>query len=678
MKKYFLIILLFAVGTYAQDQKDACSKFARINAILQAKHYKPKPLNDSLSAYIFNTVIDQLDENHILFTDSEYKALIVHKHKIDDYITTQSCGFLTDFTTTYKKALERKKKMIEEISSESITYFTKDTMYYSKKAFAFVNDTERLKRYNRKKITYDILENIAEQSSNKDSLLKVLPKLFAETKVKIIDTYLCKINNLLNPSEGFETALYDRFFSVFCSYFDPHSTYFNYNERASFVSSISTQSYSLGIYVGTQDGDDIIVDDVIPGGPAFKTNKIEKGDKLIKLASNGKEYTVSCASMEAINNMVVSDTYKDVELTLRKKDGTVYAVNVTKEIMKDDQNLVYHYILGSGDSKTGYLKIPSFYTNYDNPDGKGVAADVATAVSKMAEQGIKGLIIDLQFNGGGSMDEVIQLCGMFINYGPVTILTDRQLKYNTIRDYNRGMLYSGPMVVLVNGYSASASEFFAGVMQDYNRAVVVGTTTHGKASMQSILPLEENDQNNFVKVTVDRFYRVSGKSSQYSGIKPDITLPTLFDILVQRESGVPNALPNDTIDVKLRYNKLPEAPVKQAVAASLERVKNDASYSNLQKLNDRINVFYNEDRKKLPVTFTAVFNMVHSTDGLYKEIKYAAEAERNIVVTGSYEPEGSPDYIKTVNDYKIKSIKTDPYIYESLNILRDLNSFKKQ
>lgn len=670
--------MLCSVGLYAQDQKDACVKFARINAILQAKHYKPKPLNDSLSAYLFNTVIDQLDENHILFTESEYKSLLVHKYKIDDYISTQSCQFLADFSTTYKKALERKKKMIEQISSESLTYFTKDTIYYSKKAFAFINDIERIKRYNRKKITYDILENIAEQSSNKDSLLKVLPKMFAETKVKIIDTYLCKVNNQLTPSEGFDNAVYDRFFSVFCSYFDPHSTYFNYNDKASFVSAISTQSYSLGIYVGTQDGDDIIIDDVIPGGPAFKTNKIEKGDKLIKLASNGSEYTVTCASMEAINNMVVSDTYRDVELTLRKKDGTVYSVSITKEIMKDDQNLVYYYILGSGNNKTGYLKIPSFYTNYDNPDGKGVAADVAIAVSKMAEEGIKGLTIDLQYNGGGSMDEVIQLCGMFINYGPVTILTDRQLKYNTIRDYNRGMLYSGPMVVLVNGYSASASEFFAGVMQDYNRAVILGTTTHGKASMQSILPLEENDQNNFVKVTVDRFYRVSGKSSQYSGIKPDITIPTLFDILVQRESGVPNALPNDTIDVKLRYSKLPEAPVKQAVAASQERVKNDTTYTNLQKLNDRINIFYNEDRKKLPVTFTAVFNMVHSTDGLYKEIKSAAETERNITVTGSYEPEGSPDFIKTVNDFKIKSIKSDPYIYESLNILRDLNSFKKQ
>jgi carboxyl-terminal processing protease len=678
MKKLFVFILLFAIGTHAQDTKDACSKFARINTILQAKHYKPKPLNDSLSAYVFNTVIDQLDENHILFTENEYKALCVHKYMIDDYVKNQSCNFLSDFSRAYKKALERKQKMISEISSESLTYFTTDTIYYSKKAFAFINDTERIKRYNRKKITYDILENIAEQSSNKDSLLKVLPKLFAETKTKIIDTYLCKVNNLLNPTEGFDNALYDRFFAVFCSYFDPHSTYFNYNDKASFVSSISTQSYSLGIYVGTEDGDDIIIDEVIPGGPAFKTHRIEKGDKLIKLASNGKEYTVSCASMDAINNMVVSDTYKNVELTLRKKDGTVYSVNVVKEIMKDDQNLVYHYLLSSGNNKTGYLKIPSFYTNYDNPDGKGVAADVATALAAMTKEDIKGLIIDLQYNGGGSMDEVIQLCGMFINYGPVTILTDRELKYNTIRDYNRGMLYNGPMVVLVNGYSASASEFFAGVMQDYNRAVIVGTTTHGKASMQSILPLNENDQNDFVKVTVDKFYRVSGKSSQYSGIVPDIALPTLFDILVQRESGAANALQNDSINVKLRYNKLPDVPVKQAVAASQLRVKNDAVYTNLQKLNDRINIYYNEDRKKMPVTFTAVFNMVHSSDVLYKEIKTAAEAERNIVVTGSYEPEGSADFVKTVNDYKIKSIKTDPYIYESLNILRDLNSFKKQ
>lgn len=678
MKKATLLIFLFSISFALHAQKDACQVFGRISTLLQEKHFRPKPVNDSLSAYVFNTVIDQLDENHILFTLDEYNKLLVHQYKIDEYVKSGNCSFFNDFISTYRTALERNKSFIEAVAKEPLTYNSKDTMYYAKKSFPFVKDVEKIKRYTRKKITFDILEDISEMSKDKDSLTKVLPKLFETTKTKVLETYLCKVNNQLSPAEGFDNAMYNRFYSVFCSYFDPHSTYFNYNEKASFVSTISTQSYSLGLYVSQSDGEEIIIDEVIPGGPAFKTNKVEKGDKIVKLSTNNNEYVVSCTSMDAINNIVTSDTYKNVDITLRKKDGTLYTVNIIKEIMKDDENLVYSYMLGEGKNKTGYIRIPSFYSNYDNPEGTGVAGDVATEVRKLEKDGMNGLIIDLQFNGGGSMDEVIQLCGMFINYGPVTILSDKDMKYNTIRDYNRGMIYDGPLVVLVNGFSASASEFFAGVMQDYNRGVIVGTNTHGKSSMQSIMPLDDNDENNFVKITVDKFYRVSGRSSQYTGITPDVELPTLFNTLVPRERAMPNALKNDTIDLKLRYSKLPDVAIKKAVAQSRERIKTDASFTTFQKLNDRINVAYNEDRKKLPVTFSQVFDVIHSTDELYKEIKDAATAERNFTVTGTYLPAGSADYIKSVNDFKVKSIKADPYIYESMHILADLINYKKQ
>ncbi|MFP9113643.1 S41 family peptidase [Flavobacterium sp. RHBU_3] len=678
MKLYFHVMLLITAVMSAQDNRNACRVFARINTLMQEKHYSPKPLDDSLSVYVFNTVIDQLDDNHILFTEDEYNSLLVHKTSIDDYIKQQKCSFFDGFINTYRTALLRNKKYIEEIAAEKLTYNTTDTIFYSKKVYPFVKDPQRIKRYLRKKITYDILEDISELSKNKDSLAKQLPKLFEATKQKVLETYLCRADNLLSPPEGFENSMYNRFYSVFCSYFDPHSTYFNYNERASFVSTISTQSYTLGLYVSQTENEEMVVDEVVPGGPAFNTNKIEKGDRIIKLASNNNEYVVSCASMDAINNIVSSDSYKNVDLTLRKKDGTLYTVTLRKEIMKDDENLVYSYVLGKGNEKYGYIKIPSFYTNYDNSDGNGCAADVATEVLKLTKQDIKGIIIDLQYNGGGSMDEVIQLCGMFINYGPVAVLTDRQMKYNTLRDYNRGMVYDGPLVVLVNAFSASASEFFAGVIQDYNRGIIAGSPTHGKASMQNIIPVEENDNNDFIKITVDRFYRVSGKSSQYTGILPDVELPMLFSPILPREKGMANALKNDSIDVHLRYTKLPEQPLNEAIFRSKERVVKNTSFTTISNLNNRINLLYNNDRKKLPVTFTAVYDDVHSTDGLYKEIKDNAEKENVITVTGTYTPQGSEAYVKSVNDFKIKGIKTDPYVFEGMNILYDLSLYKKR
>lgn len=673
MKKLCILLFLLTFTLYAQDNEKACKTFSRISELLQQNHYKPKKIDDSLSVFVFNQVVDRLDDNHVLFTAAEFDKLAVHKSLIDDYINKKDCAFFTDFITVYRTALQRNKKFIEEITAEKLSPTTADTMKYAKGEYPYLKEPERIKKYLRKKITLDILEDIAELSKNKDSLTKELPKLFDASKQKIISSYLCRADNLLAPADGFENAMYGKFYNAFCTYFDPHSAYFNYNEKASFVSTISSQNYSLGVYVSQNEQEEIVVEEVVPGGPAFKSGKVEKGDKIIKLTANKQDYNISCATMDAVTNIVNSDSYRDVNLTLRKQDGTLYTVTLKKEKMRDDDNAVYSYVLGEGAQKTGYIKIPSFYSGYEDGKRAGMAEDVATEVKKLKEQKISGLIIDLQYNGGGSMDEAVRMAGMFINFGPISILTDKQMKYNTLRDYNRGMLYDGPMVVLVNGLSASASEFFAGVMQDYNRAVIVGSPTLGKASMQTIMPLYEKEETDFIKVTVDRFYRVNGRSSQYTGIIPDVKLPMMFADIMPRESKMANALPNDTIDVKLRYSKLPIQPITTAVSQSEGRIKANTSFTAINSLNDRVNLLYNADKKPLPITFSNVFDEVHSTDALYKDVKDVMDKENAVDVFGTYTAAGTDDYVKTVNDYKIKTIKRDPYILEGIKVLQDLS-----
>jgi len=681
MKKIAVLAFFCSLQAIAQRQEKACSVFSRINDVLQTRHYKPKPVDDSLSVYVFNTVMEQLDDNKILFLAQENILLEKHKYKIDDYLTGKDCVFFGDFIGAYKKALERNKRFVEEIAKEPLSYNSKDTIFYSKKTFPYHSDPERIKKFLRKKITFDILEDISMLSKNKDSLRGKVAGIFEASKNKIIDTYLCRVNSQLNPSEGFDDSVYNRFYSVFCSYFDPHSTYFNYNEKASFVSSISTENYSLGIYVSQNEKEEIVVEEVVPGGPAFSTKKVEKGDKIIKLAANDIEYTVSCASMEAINNIVSSDTYKKVDLTMRKKDGTLYNVSLEKQIMKADDHSVYSFILGEGKQKTGYIKIPSFYTAFENGDqNAGVADDVAKEVAKLKKSEISGLIIDLQYNGGGSMDEVIRMAGMFISFGPISVVTDRNMQYNTIRDYNRGMLYNGPMIVLVNGFTASASEFFAGVMQDYNRAIIVGTPTVGKATMQTIQQLDNDNPNDFVKVTIDKFYRVTGKSSQYIGILPDVELPTFFNDMLPREKTMPTALKNDSINISLRYSKMPDEALKDAVVQSKERVDKSKSLNHIKEVNTKINGIYKNQKPPLPVTFDTVYDDVHVTDNLWKEISGEMDKESSVTVTpvmGTAEADNDL-FLKTVRESKVKSVRTDPYIYESLKILQDMNNYKKR
>lgn len=673
-----LAFLLFAVTLQAQNHEKACVTFSKINDVLQKRHFKPKPVDDSLSVYVFNTVMDGFDDNKTLFLQDEYDKLLVHKLKIDDYVLNRDCIFFSDFISAYKTALQRNRDFVVEISKEPLPFNTKDTIYYSKKTYPYLTDPQRIKKYLRKRITFDILEDVAKMSKNKDSLQQHLETLGKTSKQKILDSYLCRLDNQLSPSEGFDNSVYNRFFSTFCTYFDPHSTYFNYNERASFVSSISTENYSLGLIVSQNDKEEIIVDDLVPGGPAYSTQKIDKGDQLLKLASNNTEYTVSCTSLESITEIVYSDGYKNVQLTLRKKDGSIYTVSLEKKVMKADDHSVYSFVLGDK-NPVGYIKVPSFYTAFDNDSNQGCADDVAREVAKLKKDDIKGLIIDLQFNGGGSMDEVIRMAGMFVNFGPIAIVTDKKMDFNVVKDYNRGMLYNGPIVVLVNGMTASASEFFAGVMQDYNRALIVGSTTLGKATMQTILPLEDKkDAEDFVKVTQDKFYRVTGKSSQYIGIIPDIELPSFFEGLLPRESSMPTAIKNDSIALNLAFTKMSTTGKDMVINQSLERAKSNADFKLISAVNTRINWLYEGTKSPLPVNFNTVFTDTHSMDDIWKDISTASEKEQDFKIKPTtYTAKNSDDeYSISARNYKIKAVKTDAYINEAINILNDINSIR--
>ncbi|OIQ22086.1 MAG: hypothetical protein BM557_01530 [Flavobacterium sp. MedPE-SWcel] len=680
MRKIVALALLFSFNMKAQNHEKACDIFSRINNVLQSRHIQPKPVDDSLSVYVFNTVINNLDKNHTLFLQEDYDKLAVHKNKLDDYLKNKDCSFFEDFIVTYKMALLRKKKIVKDIIASPLPYTTNDTIFYSKKAFPYKTKIETNKKYFWKRIIYDILEDVAKLSKNKDSLKLHLNKLGKLSKDKIGESYLCKIDNYLNPTEGLDNSIYNRFFSTFCSYFDPHSTYFNYNEKASFVSGISSKNYSLGIYVSQNEKGEIIIEEIIPGGPAYKTNRITKGDQILKLTANDLEYTVSCASITSITNIVFSDTYRTVDLTLRKKNGVVYSIKLDKKIMKSDNHSVYSYILGDT-IPIGYIKVPSFYSSFNNTKNKGCAADVAKEVIKLKKQDVKGIIIDLQDNSGGSMDEVISMVGMFINFGPISIIAGKNGNKNIIKDYNRGMLYNGPLLVLTNGYSASASEFFSGAMQEHNRAIIIGTTTMGKASMQTILPLYKNDDNkDFVKVTINKFYQITGKSSQYSGIVPHITLPVFFDKQLPRESTLPNALKNDTLSNGLNFKPVPDPILKNLIANSKKRIASDSLFNKTKSINSRIDKLYTNDKPPLVVTFDSVFDDVHIIDNLWNEIITVLNKKNNFKVTASSSVKRNTltdEFYKSMNEYKIRLLKTDPFIYEGIKILNDFITMEK-
>ncbi|GEP51767.1 tail-specific protease [Flavobacterium noncentrifugens] len=669
--------MLFALAPFAvfsQSETNACETLSRINLIVQQQHYRPKPVDDSLSVYVFKTFIDKLDENNNLFLQSEIDSLSKNRLKIDNYILAKDCSFLGEIFTVYNRAIDRYSKVISEIKQENFPLESTESVQFSKTAFPYLKDETQLKAFYKKSMLFSVLKDMAEVSTNVDSVCANFMQIGLASRLKVFDRYQCKTSGYRFSEKDFNS----KFFSVFCSYFDPHTEYFSESDKSSFLSMVSADNLTFGIYFSMNEKDAIAVDGLIPGSSAYFTQKIDVGDELQKIKYQNQEFNVYCSALDLIEKIISSNDYLSAEFTFRKKSGEIYSVPLVKKVMKDYENNVFSYIIQQDNTKTGYIKIPSFYDTFEN--GKtAVSRDVAREINKLNNDKIDGLIIDLENNGGGSMEEAIKLTDFFLGAGPVAIMDDHLGKHEVIENYSRKKFYSGPMVVMINGFSASASEFFTNAIQDYNRAIVIGNQSQGKASMQQILPLgERNDE--YLKLTLEKFYRVTGKSNQTSGITPDIEIPALFDKQMPRESTYPTALKSDMVLNPVKFPAFDSQFKLHEIEVSKKRISESLPLAQIKKINVRIDAAYDAAMPPIILQYDNVFREVNRINTLWKEIQAVSETEypmnvENNTFDSNYQK--SDLYLSNSNGEKIKAIKSNLHIVEAVNILNDLYKHPK-
>lgn len=661
---------------FGQNSATTCEKLSKINALIQREHVNPKPVDDSLSVFVFDSFIDKMDPSRNIFLKSEYDILSKkYRLNIDDLLKRNDCSIITEISSVYKKDLLRNKAILEKINREPIDYELKDTIRFYKKAFPVYLLDSQVEKVWRKKIRYQILDDISQTSKNLDSVKANFTSIEAVTKNIVIQNELCRINTILQNDNDFEESLYNDF----CSYFDPHTSYFSDDSKSSFVASLSKEHLSLGLNVSLNEKSEIIVDDLDPNGPAFLTGKIKKGDQIVSISNQKETLLVTCASLESISNMILSEANKNIVLTLKRKAGKNFDVLVEKQVIKDEENTVYSFIIEKN-IKIGYIKIPSFYADFEDNTNKGCAQDVVKEIINLQKDNIKGLVIDLVDNGGGSMEEAIKLAGIFVDRGPISVVIDKNKTQTLIEDPFKGMFYKDPIVILVNGNSASASEFFASILQDYNRALLLGSTTLGKATMQTILPLEENDKENFVKVTVNKFYRITGKSHQSVGISPNVMLPEIYETIFQKESNFPTAFKNDTINTPIKFKTyFKNSLIEKIIKNSIQRVANDSYFNTIKTLNKRIDNLVNQTRTAIPVTVDAVFEEQNKVNSLWDDIGifnsttidlnvYNSNINKYLLTIHPFE--------KTYNQFQLDVLKTNHYLNEAITIIEDFNTLK--
>jgi carboxyl-terminal processing protease len=397
-----------------------------------------------------------------------------------------------------------------------------------------------------------------------------------------------RVDNILQNPYGIVKYVGNMYCETIASCYDPHTEFFPPDEKENFESELGKQPFQFGFKIKADKNGGVLIDNLQPGSPAFKCGKLNKGDKFMSMQwEGGQSIDVSDMTTHEFGELVDEVNHKKTLFTVKKADGSNVQVTLEKELVKgDDEDRVKSFIL-KGNNNIGYIYLPAFYEDWEssNEGLNGCANDVGREILKLKKENINGLILDVRYNGGGSVSEATELAGIFIDAGPVAQEKSRDTKVSTIKDMDRGTIYDGPLVILVNGYSASASELLAGTLQDYNRAVIIGAPTYGKATMQVVLPMDttvtpenfsQKETENYLKVTTSKLYRVTGATAQFKGVQPDIVLPDVLDAYITKEADEPYAIKPTTIAANkyfIPYTPLPIKTLIQGVQTEVDTNK---------------------------------------------------------------------------------------------------------
>ncbi|PSG88377.1 carboxy terminal-processing peptidase [Aurantibacter aestuarii] len=674
--KHFItcaITLFWCISHFAQDQPVFCQQLQASKDVILTQHYASKAIDDSLSKGVFYLFLNKLDEEKDFFFQEDIDVFKADEFELDNYINENNCSF----SAVYAKILENRYRqayhILEKLKDTIFDYSGKVTLTpVAKKDYKYFSSEKKFTSYLSKKIAYNTLRELLSQNDSISTQDKNFTDLEIKARHIVINRELCQLNTFLNQSNGVINFVNNQFLSAYFNYQDPNSEYFSANEKEDYEGSLSTNQESFGIIPKKTKNGEIAIDYIIPGSSAYKNGTLNEDDIILELTSDEDQLVVTCLSLEELSVFLNKENHTTTQFLIKDKNNNIKEVTLTKSEIKVTENAVRGFILGDK-TKIGYIKIPSFYTDFDSKNGRGVSADIAKELYKLQKEGIEALVLDLQFNGGGSMQEAINLSGMFIDKGPLAILKFKDQSTYTIRDPRRGTFFNKPIAILVNDYSASASEFFTAAMQDYNRALVVGSKTFGKSTAQNIVPLKEGSDLGFCKITVEMFFRVSGNSHQAIGITPDIELPSLYKKMNVSEASKAFVIPNDRLDNREYYKAFIIKNLKELKENSSKRTSNNSYFNSIENKGEMLYKLVNVPTAKYALSINGINERIEKRKKAYDTIF----SENDIVLTPVTNTKATEEFIiyntddKNENDFIINNLSKDIYINETFNILLD-------
>ena len=695
MKRLPIILALLLAGvfltvrTLGTPNPVPPSKYEKIlqlvGAILMQGHFEPKEVNDDFSKKIYNKYFESLDPEKNIFLAGDIKSLERFATRIDDEVKGAPVEFFKAAGTLFDTRVKELEEVYKTLLAKPFDFTSNETYQGDgdKKAFP-ATDVVRRDEWRRylKYLTLQRYADLVDSRESNKGKEGAVNKSDAELEKEARDKVMAAMNRTFDRyrNKFSEEDKFNLFVNVITEMMDPHTEFMPPLDKRYFDETMSGKFFGIGAQLQYDEGN-IKIASVLPGGPAKKTGEIEAGDFIVRVAQDGEApVELSGFTVQDAVKLIRGKLGSKVTVTLRKKDGTLKTVSLVREEIVQDEAFVRSAIVNEGNQKVGYIYLPEFYADFQQANGAHSGDDVAKEIKKLKTEGVDGIVIDVRNNGGGALYDAIQIAGLFIEEGPVVQVKGRQEKPQVMRDRDGGILYDGPLVVLVNEMSASASEILAAAMQDYGRGIVMGTNTYGKGTVQRTIGLDPesgfmntNSDLGSLKITLQKFYRVNGGSTQQKGVVPDVIIPNYLQNLKIREKDNPLSLPYDEIGkapFKTWNAGFNQDAVKQM---AMSRISSDTTFRKISqasvfvaKQNDKI---YSLQLEKYRADQKEIRDAVKSIEGLTKlktalPVSFMKQDEARFI---------SQDKDKTER-YKqwLTNVSKDVYVDQAVKVVKDI------
>lgn len=625
-----LLSLLLAFHSVAGEPDSLSVSVRLLVKKIQNKHVKPRPVDAEFGNQVHDYFYSFMDSKKEILLSDDLAYLKKLSSKLKEDIDNGKQSYFSEF---YRIFTERSKQVLAIQKG----YFSKPVLLNSTKKYdPKMRDhltSENYKTFWENNLCLAVFSEIlAMHPKDSKVLLKDSLTQFEKRARGKIETRYSNYFEMVQGKKGMQ----EMYLNAIAMSFDPHSLYFSPSQKAGFVEELSTQKEKFGISYGLDEQNRVILTEILPGSSAWLSNQLVTGDQILGVRFNWNtttwlEVKSGISGLKELSEAFKNFQGKEITLLIKDRDGNEEQVDLRKTLVYNDNDNIKNALM-TGQNKIGYISLPDFYTNYSaDINEQGCANDMAKCILKLKKDGIEGLILDLRGNGGGSLYEAVALSGIFIDYGPILATQDNTGTVKVLKDINRGFIYDGPLMVLIDAGSASASEIVAAVLQDYKKAIIVGVPSFGKATSQVVYSLDplagdfstlqENPDYGYANITGGFLYRVNGKSNQGIGVIPDIELGmTSFDTIEERERMYKNALVPGTIDKKMVYTPSSvDLPVDQLKAFSAKQ-RTEGMYLNYYHMLDSIGKDFTENQIRF-LDITAYWNESLKEDAVMERFK---------------------------------------------------------